>query len=114
MGILLIPIGGCGAIQHWTNLKIIKKLNKPYHILLDSDKTSIEHESPNLKKLKDLGYKDEECSVTKKREIECYIPSSYFKSLLYNNSSPHLKAAVVVIIKTSWSIIHTGCKRFLC
>ncbi|MBR5282540.1 MAG: AAA family ATPase [Alistipes sp.] len=80
MGILLIPIGGCGAIQHWTNLKIIKKLNKPYHILLDSDKTSIEHESPNLKKLKDLGYKDEECSVTKKREIECYIPSSYFKS----------------------------------
>lgn len=80
-GVLLIPIGGCGAIQHWTNLQIIKKLNKPYHILLDSDKEYEEHESSNLNKLKDLGYKDEDCSVTKKREIECYIPSSYFKSL---------------------------------
>ena len=80
-GILLIPIGGCGAIRHWNDLQIIKKLNKPYYILLDSDKNSENDESPNLLRLRNMGYDEKEYAVTRKREIECYIPSSYFKSL---------------------------------
>lgn len=38
LGVLLIPVGGCGAIKHWADLQIIRKMHKPYYILLDSDK----------------------------------------------------------------------------
>lgn len=81
-GVLVIPVGGCGAIKHWNNLKIIQKLQKPYYIFLDSDKTSEDAESKTLEQLLNLGYKKDECGVTRKREIECYIPSSYFQTLV--------------------------------
>lgn len=81
MGVLLIPVGGCDAIKHWANLDIIKRLNKPYFILLDSDKEGPEMESPNLAKLTVLGYNNMNSCVTKKREIECYIHPDYFRNL---------------------------------
>lgn len=79
--VVVIPVGGCSSIQHWTNYDIIKKLGKPYFILLDSDKKNIEDISSNLIKLYDLGYYTDQCGVTRKREIECYIPDSYFARL---------------------------------
>lgn len=81
LGVTLIPVGGCGAIKHWENFQIIQKLEKPYFILLDSDKESEGMESPNWRKLNEMHYPMENCCVTKKREIECYIPSSYLNSL---------------------------------
>lgn len=63
-GVLVIPVGGCGAIKHWNNLKIIQKLQKPYYIFLDSDKTSEDAESKTLEQLLNLGYK--------KRRMWCY------------------------------------------
>ena len=38
IGVLLVCIGGCDSLKHWTSLNIIRKLNKPFFILLDSDK----------------------------------------------------------------------------
>lgn len=38
LGVVLVCIGGCDSIKHWTTLNIIRQLNKPYFILLDSDK----------------------------------------------------------------------------
>lgn len=81
LGVLLIPIGGCGAIKHWADLQIIRKLNKPYYILLDSDKESAEMDSPNLRKLRELGYDESNSGVTARREIECYIHPDYFRRL---------------------------------
>ena len=80
-GIVIILVGGCSSIQHWSTYNVIKDLGKPYFILLGSDKTSPIAESPNLAKLHDLGYQDDQCAVLKKREIECYIPDSYFVGL---------------------------------
>lgn len=81
LGVHIIPIGGCGAIKNWTNLQIINKLGKPFYIMLDSDKENEIMDSPNLAKLKEYGYDDSNCGVTKKREIECYIHPEYFHNL---------------------------------
>ena len=80
-GVVIIPVGGCSSIQHWSTYNVIKDLGKPYFILLDSDKTSSIENSPNLAKLYELGYHNDQCAVLKKREIECYIPESYFVGL---------------------------------
>lgn len=80
-GIVIIPVGGCSSIQHWSTYNVIKELGKPYFILLDSDKTSSIEESPNLIQLQKLGYQNDQCAVLRKREIECYIPESYFSGL---------------------------------
>ena len=79
--VILIPVGGCGSIKHWTNYSIISKLGKPFFIFLDSDKLSETEDSPNMEKLIDYGYSTDSCAVTRKREIECYIPCSYFQNL---------------------------------
>lgn len=79
--VVLIPVGGCGSIKHWTNYSTIIKLGKPYFIYLDSDKESFEMDSPNLAKLMGYGYTEENCAVSRKREIENYIPDSYYKTL---------------------------------
>lgn len=79
LGIHLLPIGGCGSIQTWTNLNIIKNLKRPFYILLDSDKQSCTDISPNRAKLLELGYvENTDFQVTRKREIENYIPPIYF------------------------------------
>lgn len=49
--------------------------------MLDSDKTKEVMDSPNLIKLRKLGYNDSNCGVTKKREIESYIHPDYFRNL---------------------------------
>ena len=38
MGVIIIPIGGCGAIKTWKQYDVIKSLGKPFFVLLDSDK----------------------------------------------------------------------------
>ncbi len=92
LNIHLLPIGGCGSIQTWTNLSIIKNLKRPFYILLDSDKESHDAVSPNKEKLIGLGYVENvDFQVTRKREIENYIPPIYFSeyanpiSISYND-----------------------------
>lgn len=98
---LLVCIGGCDSLKHWTSLNIIRKLNKPFFILLDSDKKAPDDISPNLNKMIDLGYTSDNCQVTRKREIENYIPSSYFSSL----QDP------ITINYSDWDDVKDICKR---
>lgn len=101
IGVLLVCIGGCDSLKHWTSLNIIRKLNKPFFILLDSDKKAPDDISPNLNKMIDLGYTSDNCQVTRKREIENYIPSSYFSSL----QDP------ITINYSDWDDVKDICKR---
>ena len=81
LNVVLIPVGGCDSIKHWTNFNTITKLGKPYFIYLDSDKVSQAMDSPNMTKLVKYGYTEQNCAVSRKREIENYIPDSYYKTL---------------------------------
>lgn len=101
IGVLLVCIGGCDSLKHWTSLNIIRKLNKLFFILLDSDKKAPDDISPNLNKMIDLGYTSDNCQVTRKREIENYIPSSYFSSL----QDP------ITINYSDWDDVKDICKR---
>lgn len=79
LGVHILPIGGCGSIQNWMNLDIIKNLNKPFYIILDSDKNGSNDISNTRLTLIALQYKEgEDFHVTRKREMENYIIPSYF------------------------------------
>lgn len=74
LGVSIIPIGGCGEIKHWINLDLFTKLEKPFFILLDSDKESAEEVSVNYTKLLRYNLTHEtEFLITKKRMLENYI-----------------------------------------
>lgn len=74
LSIAILPIGGCGSIQHWVQLDLLKKLTKPFFIFLDSDKDSIAATSPNVTALTELGFiLGKNCSVTRKRSLENYM-----------------------------------------
>ena len=74
LAVAILPIGGCGSIQHWVQLDLLKKLTKPFFIFLDSDKESDAAVSPNAVALADLGFvAGLNCAVTKKRALEDYI-----------------------------------------
>ena len=76
LGIVPIPIGGCGSIKHWVSLDLLKSLDKPFFIFFDSDKTDPEMESPNAQKLVNLGFTEgKDFYVCRKRELENYIVS---------------------------------------
>ena len=102
IGIVPVCIGGCDSIKHWTALNIIKQLNKPFFILLDSDKKTEEEVSPNFQKLTNIGFTSDDFQVTRKREIENYIPSSYFLSL----AEP-----IVDINYSDWDDVKNICKQ---
>ena len=55
-------------------------------ILFNSDKKSKDDASPNEANLKNLGLNEDQYILTRKREIENYIPCSYF-----TDKYPHLK-----------------------
>jgi putative ATP-dependent endonuclease of OLD family len=74
LSVAILPIGGCGSIQHWVQLDLLKKLTKPFFIFLDSDKDSIAAPSPNATALSDLGFTiGVNCAITQKRSLENYI-----------------------------------------
>ena len=74
LAVAILPIGGCGSIQHWVQLDLLKKLTKPFFIFLDSDKECDTSVSPNAVALADLGFvANVNCAVTKKRALENYI-----------------------------------------
>jgi putative ATP-dependent endonuclease of the OLD family len=83
LGITLIPVGRCDSIKHWVTLDLLKTLDKPFFIYLDSDKESEDGNSPNKEKLIDFGFiENEDFLVTAKRELENYIPYSALNRLV--------------------------------
>ena len=83
LNINIIPIGGCDSVQHWINLDLFTKLEKPFYIFLDSDKENITQISPNYNKLISFGLKpDIHFHITKKRLIENYIHPSFLMNLI--------------------------------
>ncbi|HAS8618346.1 TPA: OLD family endonuclease, partial [Vibrio vulnificus] len=83
LGVVTIPVGGCGSIKHWVTLDLLQTLNKPFFIFLDSDKTSEDEVSPNAEKLAEYGFVEgENFTVSKKREIENYMSSAGIERLV--------------------------------
>lgn len=82
LGCVIVPAGGCSSIQHWATFDIINQMGKEFYIVLDSDKKNDRMSSPNLENLQNI-YPDtpDHYYVWKKREIENYIPCSYFQTL---------------------------------
>jgi len=74
----IIPIisGGCGNLKHWVNLNIIKQLNRPWAVFLDSDNYGNDNNQEYTKKLSEIeSYRKDGiyCHLTKKREAENYL-----------------------------------------
>ncbi|TYZ37416.1 ATP-dependent nuclease [Vibrio alginolyticus] len=83
LGVVTIPVGGCGSIKHWVTLDLLQTLNKPFFIFLDSDKTAENEVSPNAEKLTEYGFVEgENFMVSKKREIENYMASGGIERLV--------------------------------
>lgn len=70
--IAVIPIGGCGTLKYWVNLKLIEQFHLPWCILLDSDKGGDE-ETNNVQKIEKLREQGIKAYVTRKREPENYL-----------------------------------------
>ncbi|GAF65508.1 hypothetical protein BTS2_2406 [Bacillus sp. TS-2] len=83
LGVVILPVGGCDSIKHWVTLNLLRELEKPYFIYLDSDKKTLEEESTNEIKLTAFGFnKGSDFLVSKKRELENYIPVSALNRLV--------------------------------
>lgn len=81
----VIPIisGGCGNLKHWVNLNIIKQLNRPWAVFLDSDDYGNQNNSEYLKKIPEIeSYRSDGvyCHLTKKREAENYLCRDVIKA----------------------------------
>lgn len=83
LNVSIIPIGGCGGIKHWVNLDLFTKLEKPFHIFLDSDKNDNAEVSQNYTNLINYGLaQNNDFSITKKRMLENYIHPSAIHRLV--------------------------------
>ncbi len=83
LNINIIPIGGCGGIKHWVNLDLFTKLEKPFFILLDSDKDSADEVSVNETNLINYGLTNNvDFVITKKRLLENYIHPTALQRLV--------------------------------
>ncbi len=83
LNINIIPIGGSGGVKHWVNLDLFTKLEKPYFIFLDSDKTNATATSENLTNLTNYGLTlGVDFHVTKKRLLENYIHPTALQRLV--------------------------------
>jgi predicted ATP-dependent endonuclease of OLD family len=82
LGIVIIPIGGCGAIKHWVTLRVLDQLSKPYFVLQDSDKISENAESKTKNELIKLGINEDSFYILRKRALENYINKKMLERLI--------------------------------
>lgn len=83
LGILIVPLGSCGAVKHWVNLELFTKLEKPFHIFLDSDKEELAAQSLNERLMSKYGLEPgQHYTLTKKRLLENYIHPDALKRLV--------------------------------
>jgi predicted ATP-dependent endonuclease of OLD family len=81
----IVPIisGGCGNLKHWVNLDIIKQLNRPWAVFLDSDNDGSHNNPEYTKKIAEIEkYRNDGiyCHLTKKREAENYLCPDVIKA----------------------------------
>jgi putative ATP-dependent endonuclease of OLD family len=85
LNVNIIPIGGCGEVKHWVNLDLFTKLQKPFFIFLDSDKSNPAEVSPNSTNLINYGLTlSTDFLVSKKRSLENYIHPTALQRLVPN------------------------------
>ena len=98
--IAYILLGGCDSVKHWSELQLVKQLNKPYFYIVDSDYKAYSgksicdsHKKTREKKIYDFSNKYNvpisNFHVLKKRELENYIlPNSVskFYNTIYSKS----------------------------
>jgi len=83
LGIILIFIGGCEQIKHWVALDLLKKLDKPFFIIQDSDKKNANDTSENKSSLEALGLRENNnFHILYKRNIENYLNFKTIKRLI--------------------------------
>ncbi len=83
LNVTIIPIGGADSINHWVNLDLFTRLEKPYFIFQDSDKETSDVPSPREQKLVSFNLTSgDHFIVSQKRLIENYIPCSALKRLI--------------------------------
>lgn len=81
--VAIIPIGGADSINHWVNLDLFTRLEKPFFIFQDSDKERVDAVSPREQKLLSYGLVlNDHFSISQKRMIENYLPCSALKRLV--------------------------------
>lgn len=87
LGVIPIPIGGCGSVKHWVNLDLLNSLGKPFFIVQDSDKKSPEEVSRNRENLEAYGLiENDHFYILKKRETENYIPCDALNRIVPNSN----------------------------
>lgn len=81
--VAIIPIGGADSINHWVNLDLFTRLEKPYFIFQDSDKENSDTVSPREEKLMSYGLvANDHFLISRKRMIENYLPCIALKRLV--------------------------------
>lgn len=74
VGIVPIPIGGCGSVKHWVTLNLADDLGIPWCVFLDSD---VGGDAASVKSIQKRKQEVEERGrafyATRKREIENYL-----------------------------------------
>lgn len=91
--IAVIPIGGCGTLKYWVNLKLIEQFNLPWCILLDSDKGTAE-EVINAGKVEELKNNGIKAYTTRKREPENYIHYNCIREEVEYNETDDAKVII--------------------
>ncbi|MCZ2129003.1 MAG: AAA family ATPase [Bacteroidia bacterium] len=103
LNINIIPIGGCDSVQHWINLDLFTKLEKPYFIFLDSDKETAAEPSKNEANLISYGLvSGTDFLISRKRNLENYIHPTALTRLV----------PAVVINYADFDNVKTICKTY--
>ena len=91
LSIALVPIGGCGSIQHWISLDLMNTLQKDYFIWLDSDRSTDGGPSERRESLLNATFTDgtsmkegRDFLVSRKRCIENYMPCAFLNAQIPN------------------------------
>lgn len=81
VGIVPIPIGGCGSVKHWVTLDLANDLGLPWSVFLDSDIGGDPSQVRSIQKRKgEVEAQGRAFYSTRKREIENYLCPDLIKT----------------------------------
>jgi energy-coupling factor transporter ATP-binding protein EcfA2 len=81
VGIVPIPIGGCGSVKHWVTLNLANDLGLPWSVFLDSDIGGDPSQVRSIQKRKgEVEAQGRAFYSTRKREIENYLCPDLIKT----------------------------------
>lgn len=80
VGIVPIPIGGCGSVKHWVTLNLADDLGVPWCVFLDSDVGGDAASMKSIQRRKqEVEARGRAFYATRKREIENYLCADMIK-----------------------------------